>query len=87
MNTITLENKLDSLISAAVALGYKTNKPTLFIDKCYGNKLGYYQHNTNKIVIDEHYAEHANDNEIIGTLIHEVAHAVAEQNNDTGKRI
>lgn len=82
MTTQDLESKLESLVSEAIALGYKVNKPTLFIDNVYGNKLAYYQHNANKIVIHEHYAENASNEEVINTLIHELAHAVAEQNNE-----
>ena len=87
MQATALEQELNKLTHVARDLGYKADKPTLFIDKCYGNKLGYYQHGTNKIVIDEHYAEHASEAEVMNTLIHEMAHAIAEQNNETEKRI
>lgn len=87
MLTNQLEKELNKLTHVARDLGYKADKPVLFIDKCYGNKLAYYQHSSNKIVIDEHYVEHGSDSEIMNTLIHEMAHAVAEQNNDTDKRV
>lgn len=87
MNITALEQELNKLTHVARDLGYTINKPELFIDPVYGNKLAYYQHGRNKIVMHDHFVENAEESEIMNTLIHEMAHAVAEQNNDTGKMI
>ncbi len=76
-----LEKELNKLTHIARDLGYKINKPVLFVDPIFGSKLAYYQHNTNKIVIHDHFVETAEYSEVMNTLIHEMAHAVAEQNN------
>lgn len=67
-------------------MGYKVTTPTLFIDEVAGNKLAYYQHGTNKIVFHEHYVNNGTPEEIENTLKHELAHAIAEQNNTKKKR-
>lgn len=82
-----LEKELMKLAQDARDLGYKITTPELFVDSIYGNKLAYYQHGRNKIVMHEHFVENASADEIENTLIHELAHAVAEQNNDDEKRI
>lgn len=82
-----LEKELLKLAQDARELGYKITTPELFVDPIYGNKLAYYQHGRNKIVIDEDFVKNGNPEEIENTLIHELAHAVAEQNNETDKRI
>ena len=82
-----VEKELAKLAQDARELGYKVTTPDLFIDPVHGNKLAYYNHGTNKIVIHDHYVENGDEAEIHNTLIHELAHAVAEQNNETGKRI
>lgn len=82
-----LEKELNKLTHIARDLGYSINKPELFTDNVYGNKLAYYQHGSNKIVIHEHYVENGSSEELINTIIHELAHAVAEQNNTSDKRI
>lgn len=82
-----LEKELMKLAQDARDLGYKVTTPVLFSDTVYGNKLAYYQYGTNKIVMHEHFIEHAGEDEIENTLIHELAHAVAEQNNETSKRV
>lgn len=87
MTETQLNNELNILVNEAVSLGYKINKPTLLIDPVYGSKLGYYQHGSNKIVIHDHYAENADTKEVMQTLRHELAHAIAEQNNTTKKHI
>jgi len=87
MSTEYLEQALNTLAEDARNLGYKIETPTLFIDNVYGNKLAYYQHGHNRIVIHDHYAENGTEEEVLNTLVHEVAHAVAEQNNETDKRI
>lgn len=87
MTETQLNNELNILVNAAVSLGYTITKPELFIDPVYGNKLAYYQHGTNKIVMHDDYVEHASPAEIMNTLIHELAHAIAEQNNTSDKRI
>lgn len=87
MNETQLNNELNILTNAARDLGYTIEKPTLFIDPVHGNALAYYQHGTNKIVMHDHFVENAPAKEVIGTLIHELAHAVAEQNNKSEKRI
>lgn len=80
-----LEKELFKLAQDARDLGYKITTPTLFVDNIYGNKLGYYQHGRNKIVMHDHFVENAPEDEIEQTLKHELAHAIAEQNN-TGKK-
>lgn len=87
MSTEYLEQALNTLTEDARNLGYKIETPTLFIDNVYGNKLAYYQHGHNRIVVHDHYAENGTEEEVLNTLVHEVAHAVAEQNNETDKRI
>lgn len=82
-----LNNELNILVNKAQELGYKVIKPTLFLDPIYGNKLAYYQHGTNKIVMHDHFVDNADLAEVMNTLIHELAHAVAEQNNETDKRV
>lgn len=82
-----IEKEFMKLTQDARNLGYTVTTPTLFIDPIYGNKLAYYQHGRNKIVIHDDFAENAEPEEIKLTLIHELAHAVAEQNNITGKSI
>ncbi len=81
-----LEKELMKLAQDARDLGYTVKTPTLFVDPVYGNKLAYYQHGTNKIVMHDHFVETANADEIENTLIHELAHAVAEQNNTETKK-
>lgn len=81
MNITALEQELNKLTHVARDLGYTINKPTLFVDPVFGNKLAYYQHGQNKIVIHDHFVENAEYSEVMNTLIHEMAHAVAEQNN------
>lgn len=76
-----LVDKLSELAHNARDLGYTVVTPELFVDPVYGNKLAYYQHGSNKIVMHDHFVENAPADEIINTLIHELAHAVAEQNN------
>lgn len=80
-----LEKELMKLAQDARELGYKIETPKLFVDNVFGSKLAYYQHGRNKIVMHEHFVENASPEEIENTLIHELAHAVAEQNN-TGKK-
>lgn len=80
-----LEKELMKLAQDARDLGYKVTTPELFIDNVYGNKLAYYQHGRNKIVFHDHFVENGSREEIMNTLIHELAHVVAEQNN-TGKK-
>lgn len=82
-----LEKELMKLAQDARDKGYKVTTPELFADNVYGNKLAYYQHGRNKIVMHEHFIENATPEEIENTLIHELAHAVAEQNNAGEKRI
>jgi predicted SprT family Zn-dependent metalloprotease len=82
-----LNNELNILCNQASELGYKIVKPTLFIDPVYGNKLAYYQHGSNKIVMHDHFVENASTEEVMQTLKHELAHALAEQNNTTDKRV
>lgn len=86
MNETTLNNELNILLNEYSNL-YKINKPSLMVDKVYGNKLGYYSHAKNQIVIDEHYAENADVAEVMQTLKHELAHAIAEQNNTNKKAV
>lgn len=82
-----LEKELTKLAQDARDKGYKLVTPTLFADNVYGNKLAYYQHGQNKIVMHEHFIQNAPQAEIENTLIHELAHAVAEQNNTGSKRV
>lgn len=81
-----LEKELMKLAQDARDLGYKVKTPELFADNIYGNKLAYYQHGKNKIVMHEDFTENGSDKEIENTLIHELAHAVAEQNNTKTKK-
>lgn len=69
------------LAQDARELGYTVKTPELFVDPVYGNKLAYYQHGSNKIVMHDDYVENGTPEELENTLIHELAHAVAEQNN------
>ena len=85
MEYVDLKIQLDNLINFAYRQGYKVETPQLLIDPVYGNKLAYYQHGRNKIVMHDHFVQNAEQSEIINTLIHELAHAIAEQNN-TGKK-
>lgn len=82
-----LEKELIKLAQDARELGYKVTTPALQLDNVYGNKLAYYNHSSNKIVMHEHMVENADESEIENTLIHELAHAVAEQNNTEKKRV
>jgi hypothetical protein len=76
-----LEKELMKLAQDARDKGYIVKTPTLFVDPVYGNKIAYYSHGSNKIVIHDHFVETADEEAIENTLIHELAHAVAEQNN------
>lgn len=76
-----LEKELMKLAQDARDLGYKVTTPSLSADSIYGNKLAYYQHGRNKIVFHDHFVENGTPEELENTLIHELAHAVAEQNN------
>lgn len=87
MEYVDLKIKLDNLVNHAYRLGYKVETPKLLLEPVFGNKLAYYQHGTNKIVMHDHFVQTADTAEIENTLIHELAHAVAEQNNETDKRI
>lgn len=82
-----LEKELSKLAQNARGHGYKVTTPTLSTDSIYGSKLAYYQQSSNKIVIHEHFTQNAPQAEIVNTLIHELAHAVAEQNNTATKRV
>lgn len=87
MTETTLNNELNILVNEAVTLGYKVNKPIVKLDSIYGNKLGYYAHRRNEIVIHDHYADNADTKEVMQTLRHELAHAIAEQNNTEKKAV
>lgn len=87
MKYVDLKIELDNLVNLAYRKGYKVETPKLYLESVFGNKLAYYQHGTNKIVIHDHFAETADKEEVLNTLIHELAHAVAEQNNETNKRV
>lgn len=87
MLTQDLEKELMKLAQDARDMGYKVTTPELFVDNVYGNKLAYYQHGRNKIVMHEHFVENGSSEEIENTLIHELAHAVAEQNNTEKKAV
>lgn len=54
-----LEKELMKLAQDARDKGYKVTTPKLFIEPVYGNKLAYYQHGTNKIVMHDHFTETA----------------------------
>lgn len=66
---------------------YKIKVPVLFVDDISGNKLAYYQHGTHKIVIHEHYTNNGSYDELVNTLKHELAHAIAEALNTGKKRV
>lgn len=85
MNYTDLKIKLDNAVNHAYRLGYAVETPELELDSIYGNKLGYYSRGKNKIVIHDHFVENAKPEEVEQTLKHELAHAIAEQNN-TGKK-
>lgn len=87
MNEAQLNEALQPIIEKAKSLGYTIEAPSVFIDDIYGNKLAYYRHGVNKIVFHEDYATNGSEAEVMNTLIHELAHAVAEQNNKTEKRV
>lgn len=80
-------NIIEQLAADARALGYKIEAPKLTADSVYGSKLAYYAHGRNIIVIHEHYLENGSDDEVSNTLVHEMAHAVAEQNNTATKAV
>lgn len=82
-----LEKELMKLAQDARDKGYTVKTPALFLDSVYGSKLAYYNHGKNKIVMHDHFVETAPADEIEQTLIHELAHAVAEQNRDGDKMI
>ena len=82
-----LEKELMKLAQDARDLGYTVTTPKLFTEAVYGNKLAYYAHGSNKIVMHDHYIENASAEEIENTLIHELAHAIAEQNNTEKKAV
>lgn len=82
-----LEKELMKLAQDARDKGYKVTTPELFIDDIYGSKLAYYQQSKNRIVMHTHYVENADEKEIELTLIHELAHAIAEQNNTNKKGV
>lgn len=87
MNLAELQLELDNLVNYAYRLGYKVQSPVLMLDSIYGNKLGYYSHGRNKIVLHDHFAEHADKEEVMQTVKHELAHAIAEQNNTNKKAV
>lgn len=87
MTETQLNNELNILVNEAVSLGYTVTKPKLMLESVYGNKLGYYSHAKNLIVIHDHYAENADTSEVMQTLRHEVAHAAAEQSNTEKKHV
>jgi hypothetical protein len=82
-----LQKELMKMAQDARGLGYSVATPELSTDSIYGNKLAYYQHGRNKIVFHDHFVEHGSDDELEQTLIHELAHAIAEQNNTAKKAI
>ena len=82
-----LEKELMKLAQDARELGYTVVTPMLSTDDIYGNKLAYYRHGRNQIVFHDHFVETASEAEIEQTLKHELAHAIAEQNNDSDKRV
>ena len=82
-----LEKELMKLAQDARDLGYTVKTPELKTDNIYGNKLGYYAHRRNQIVIHDHFVENADESEIEQTLKHELAHAIAEQNNTEKKAV
>ena len=67
--------------------GYKVKTPELFVDKINGKALAYYQHASNRIVVHDHFVESTEYEdleqckELEQTLLHELSHAIAEQNN------
>jgi len=82
-----LEKELMKLAQDAREAGYTVKTPELFVDPVHGKALAFYQHNTNKIVIHDHFVDNGTDKELENTLIHELSHAVAEQNNTLKKRV
>lgn len=87
MNETQLNNELNILVNEAQSLGYTIAKPILMLDSIYGNKLGYYSHGRNKIVLHDHFVKNADVAEIMQTLKHELAHAIAEQSNTEKKAV
>jgi hypothetical protein len=87
MQYVELKIKLDNLVNYAWRQGYKVATPELKLDAVYGNKLAYYQHGRNKIVFHDHFVENGSAEEIENTLIHELAHAIAEQANTSKKGV
>lgn len=82
-----LEKELMKLAQDARDKGYKVTTPELFVDNVYGSKLAYYQHGRNKIVFHDDFVKNGTPEEIENTLIHELAHAIAEQNNTNDKAV
>lgn len=76
-----LKKELEKLAQDARDKGYTIKTPELFVDSVFGSKLAYYSHAGNKIVIHDHYVENGSPEEIEQTVIHELCHAIAEQNN------
>lgn len=85
-NYTDLEKELIKLAQDSREMGYTLTTPELFVDEVSGNKLAYYQHCKNKIVMHEHFVLNATPEEIENTLKHELAHAIAEQNNTEKKK-
>ncbi|MES2367817.1 MAG: SprT-like domain-containing protein [Pseudomonadota bacterium] len=87
MKYVDLKIALDNTTNHARRLGYEVATPELSLDSVFGSKLAYYQHGRNKIVFHDHFVENASDDEIMQTVIHELAHAIAEQNNTLKKAV
>lgn len=80
-----LEKELMKATQDARELGYKVTTPKLEQASVYGSKLAYYSHGRNKIVFHDDYVENGSEEDLEQTMLHELAHAIAEQNN-TGKK-
>lgn len=82
-----LEKELMKLAQDARELGYTVKTPKLEQASVYGSKLAYYSHGRNKIVFHDDYVANGSEEELEQTLKHELAHAIAEQNNTEKKAV
>ena len=82
-----LEKELIKACQDAREKGFKVTTPKLEQSSVYGNKLAYYSHGRNKIVFHDDYIENGSEEDLEQTLLHELAHAIAEQNNTEKKAV
>lgn len=67
--------------------GYTVTTPEVEEASVFGTKLAYYSHGRNKIVFHNDYVANGSAEDLEQTMLHELAHAIAEQNNTTKKGV